>query len=88
MFTYSRIFILLNSRSSCPEVFCKKGALRYFVKFNRPESFFNKVAGLSRFIKKETLVQMFSWKFYEISKSAFTYRTPLVAASETRSSGP
>ena len=33
-------FILLNPRSSRPEVFCKKGVLRYFVKFNRPESFF------------------------------------------------
>ena len=33
-------FNLLNSRSSRPEVFCKKGALRYFVKFNRSGSFF------------------------------------------------
>ena len=64
-------FIHLNSRSSRPEVFCKKDALRYFVKFNRPESFFNKVAGLSLFIKRETLVQMLFWEFYEISKSTF-----------------
>ena len=64
-------FIYLNSRSSRPEVFCKKGAVRYFLKFNRPESFLNKVAGLSLFIRKETLVLMFSWEFYEISKSTF-----------------
>ena len=32
-------FILLNSISSCPEVFCKKGVLRYFIKLNRPEIF-------------------------------------------------
>ena len=62
-------FILLNSRNSRPEVFCKKGAIKYFVKFNRPGSFFNKVAGLSLFIKKEALI--FSWEFYEISKSTF-----------------
>ena len=64
-------FNLLNSRSSRPEVFCKKGALRYFLKFNRPESFFNKVAGLSLFIKKKTLIQMSPCGLYEISKSTF-----------------
>ena len=34
------------------------------------------------FIKKEALAQVFSCSFYEISKSNFFYRTPLVAASE------
>ena len=34
------------------------------------------------FIKKETLVQVFSCEFYEISKNTFFHRTPLVAASE------
>ena len=33
------------------------------------------------FIKKETLAQVFSCEFFEISKSTFLYRTPLVAAS-------
>ena len=33
------------------------------------------------FIKKETLVQVFSCEFCEISKNTFFYRTPLVAAS-------
>ena len=33
------------------------------------------------FIKKETLAQVFSFEFCEISKNSFSYRTPLVAAS-------
>ena len=35
----------------------------------------------SNFIKKETLAQVFPCEFYEISKNAFSYRTPPVAAS-------
>ena len=34
------------------------------------------------FIKKETLAQVFSCEFYEISKNTFCYRTHLVAASD------
>ena len=42
----------------------------------------NKVTGpRSFFIKKETLAQVFSCEFWEISKYTFSYRTPLVAAS-------
>ena len=33
------------------------------------------------FIKKETLVQVFSCEFYEIFQNIFCYRTSLVAAS-------
>ena len=33
------------------------------------------------FINKETLAQVFSYEFCEISKNTFFYRTPLVAAS-------
>ena len=33
-------------------------------------------------LKKETLAQVFSCEFCEISKNSFSYRTPLVAASE------
>ena len=33
------------------------------------------------FIKKETLAQVFSCEFCEISKNTFSYRTPPVAAS-------
>ena len=45
-------------------------------------SFLNKVAALScNFIKQETLLQVFSYEFCEISKNTFFYRAPLVAAS-------
>ena len=44
--------------------------------------FFNKVADAAcNFIKKETLAQVFSCQFCEISKNSFFYRTPLMAAS-------
>ena len=43
--------------------------------------FFNKVAGAWNVIKKETLAQVFSCEFCEISKNTFSYRTPPVAAS-------
>ena len=36
------------------------------------------------FIKKETLAQMFSCEFCEISNNTFSYRTPPVAASEIK----
>ena len=42
---------------------------------------FNKVEGLN-FIKKETLAQVFSYEFCEISKNTFSYTTPPVVASE------
>ena len=32
------------------------------------------------FIKKETLAQVFSCEFCEISKNTFSYRTPVVAS--------
>ena len=57
----------------------KKGVLRTFTKFtgkNLCQSlFFNKVPGIRlevcSFIKKETLVQVFSYEFCEISKNTF-----------------
>ena len=36
------------------------------------------------FIKKEALAQVFFCEFCEISKNAFSYKTPLVAASKLR----
>ena len=43
----------------------------------------NKVTGpRSFFIKKETLAQVFSCEFWEISKYTFSYRTPPVATSD------
>ena len=73
-------------RSSRPKVFSKKGVLRNFTKFTGKHLcqglFFNKVAGLrpSKLLKKETLIQVFSCEFCEISKSTFFHRTPMVAA--------
>ena len=74
-------------RSSCPDVFCKKGVLRNFRKFTGKHLlcqslYFNKVADQScNFIKIETLAQVFSCGFYKISKNTFSWRTPLVTAS-------
>ena len=79
-------------RYSRPGVFCKKGVLRNFAKFIGKHLcqnlVFNNVAGLRpeacNFIKKETLVQVFSCEFCEISRNTFSYRTPPVAASECK----
>ena len=66
-------------RSSRPELFYKKGALRNFAKFTGKRLcqslFFNKDAGLSH-LKRDSGTG-------EISKNTFSYRTPLVAASVT-----
>ena len=53
-------------------MFCKKIVLTYYAK----------LTGKRNLIKKETLAQAFSCEFYEISKNTFSYKTPLVAASE------
>ena len=62
-------------RSSRPEVFSKKRVLKILL---CQSIFFNKAADLS-FIKKETLAQIFSCEFCEISKNNFSYRAPSVA---------
>ena len=70
------------SRSSCPEVFCKKLVLKIFAEFPGKHlsqaPFFNKVAGLKvavlklqAYIKKETLLQLISCEFCTIFKKAF-----------------
>ena len=55
-------------RSSRPEVFCKK---TYSQKFCRAQA--------CNVIKKESLAQVFSCEFFEISKNNFFYRTRPVA---------
>ena len=70
VFLFSAIF-----RSSRPEVFRKKVFLE--ISQNSQEN----ARPACKFIKKETLAQMFSCEFYKISKNTFFYRTPLVAAS-------
>ena len=69
-------FVFSLLRSSHPEVPCEKGVLRILTKFTR------KHLHQSLFFKKETLVQVFSCQFCDISINAFSYRTPLVAASD------
>ena len=69
--------IFVNQRSSRLEVFCKKGVIRNFTKLTGKHLcqslLFNKVAGLrpKAFIKKETLAQVFSCQFCDISKNTF-----------------
>ena len=78
--------ILQNSQeNTCARVFLNKVVgLRNFAKFKGnhlcQSLFLNKVAACN-FIKKETLTQVFSFEFREISKNTFHYRTPLVVAS-------
>ena len=78
----------INSRSSHPDVFCKKGVLRNFAKFTGKSLCqslcFNKVAENCSFIKIKTLAQVFSCEFCEISKNTFSYITPRLAVSEIR----
>ena len=57
-------------------MFCKIGVVRNFASL-----FLNKVAEACNCMKKETLAQVFSCEFCEISKNTFFYRLPLVAAS-------
>ena len=60
-----------------PEVFCKKGVLRNFVKFTEKQLsqsiFFNKVGRLRpATLLIKTLAQVFSCEFCEISKNTFS----------------
>ena len=64
------------TRSSRPEVFCKKAVLRNITKFAGKHLFqslfFNKVASLSpETLLKKTLAQVFSCEFCKISKNNF-----------------
>ena len=65
-------------RSSRQEVFCKKGVLRNFVKLTGKHLcqslFFNKVADL-KYIKKETLEQLFFCEFCKILRTLFLQNT-------------
>ena len=48
---------------------------------NSQENTCAKISFLTNFIKKETLAEVFSCEFCEISMNTLYYRTPLVAAS-------
>ena len=63
-------------RSSCPEVFYKTGVFRNFAKYTGKhlcqKFFFNKVAGLTcNVIERESLAQVLSCEFCEVSKNKF-----------------
>ena len=80
--------VFFNHRSIRLKVFCENRCSQKFRKIQRktpvPESLLNKVRPEAcNFIIKETLAQVFSSEFCEISKNTFYYRTPLVAASVT-----
>ena len=72
-------------RISRLEVVCKKGVLRIFAKFIGKQLcqslFFCQRAQSCSFIKKETLTQVFSFEFWEISKNTFSYIALPLAAS-------
>ena len=72
---------LLAVRSSRRELFCKKGVLENFPKFRKTHVQESLFLIKNLFIKKETLAQVFSSEFYEISNNTFFYRTLPVAAS-------
>ena len=73
-------------RNSRPEAFCKK-VVKKFCKIYRktpvPESLLQQSCRAEgcKFINKETLAQVFSCKFCEISKNTFSHRTPPAAVS-------
>ena len=75
-------------RSSHPEVFCKKGVQRDFAKFKGKHLcqslFINKVAGQvwQLYLKRDPDTGV-PCEFCKISKNAFSYKTPLVAASSS-----
>ena len=62
-------------------MFSKKGVLRNFTKLTGKHLCQSLFLIKLQAIKKETLAQVFSCEFCEISKNTFFHRTPLVAAS-------
>ena len=82
---------MLWNCSSRVELFCKKGVLRKFAKFagkHQYQSLFliklqtsGQQPHVCNLIKKETVAQLFSCEFCEISKNIFLHRTLLVTAS-------
>ena len=70
--------------SSHPEVFCKKGVLRNLTKFTKKH-----LCQILFFSKVETLAQVFSCEFCEVSKNTWFlrtrgFRTHSVAASKSK----
>ena len=78
-------------KSSHPEVFCKKGALKNFEKFTRKNLyqslFFNNIVGLrpTTLLKKRFWQRCFPANFTKFLDNTFFYRPSLVVASEVES---
>ena len=77
---------IIHNRSSRPEVFCEKSALRNFAKFAGKQLcqslFFNKVATL---LKARLCHSCFSMNLAKLlRRPSFTHRTPPAAASEIK----
>ena len=70
----------ITYRKIRPYAFCKKDVYRNFTKFTGKHLCQSLFFTLN-FIKKETLAQVFSCKFFKISKNTFSYRTPQMAAT-------
>ena len=82
---YTANYVIVKTRSSRSEVFCKKGVPINFAKFTGKhlcQSLFSNRPQACNFTETETLAQVFSCEFCEISKNTFFHRAPLVAASE------
>ena len=73
----------IKTRKSAEAVIQRCSVKKVFLEIsqNSQENTCARVSFLINFIKKETLVQVLSCKFCEISKNTFFNRTPLVAAS-------
>ena len=75
--------VFRKSRSSRPEVFCKKGVLRNFTKITVKHPcqslFFNKVAGLriANLLKERLWHKCFTVNFLKFLKNTFFHRAPL-----------
>ena len=69
-------YACISFRDSHPDVFCEKSVLRNFTNFTGEylcsSLFFN---------EKQTLAQVFSCEYCEVSENTFLHRTPLVAVS-------
>ena len=81
--TINRLRTFTKLRSSRTEVFLEISQNSQENTCARVSFFIKLQPSACNFIKKETLVQVFSCEFCEISKNTFSYKTPLVAASES-----
>ena len=72
-----------QAASACTEAVVQRCSVKNAfleVSQNSQKNTYARVSFLIRFIKKETLAQVFSCEFCEISKTTFFHRTPLEAA--------